>query len=392
MSDPAFGPIGDEERLAWLTLARTDGLNAGLLDELLEHFGDARSVVGALPELPSRGRKRPQLPDRRDVEREAATIAKAGAKLLARGEAAYPPLLRQIGDAPAVLTVLGDQGQLLRPCVAIVGSRNASVHGQRFAADIAAGLGEAGLTVVSGMARGIDGKAHEASLTTGTVAVLAGGTDVIYPQQHRDLYRRITETGAVISERPWGAEPLAKMFPRRNRIIAGLSLGVVVIEAAKRSGTLITATRAVEQNREVFAVPGFPADPRSAGTNHLIKQGAVLTETVDDVLEVLQPILNAPPVGFAEAVSNRTSTIDKAQISALQDTADRAEDAIDTVADSAPEDTTAKLLEALTDTPTAVDDLIRVCNLSAQVVTVALVELELAGRITRYPGNRVSRA
>ena len=385
--------ISDAERLAWLRLARTEHLSAAAADQLLARYPSAIEALATLPELVSkrRGGKRPVVPPEDMARAELDRINRHGAHLVVRGEARYPEILRQIDGAPIVLTVIGNPALLSRPGIGIVGSRNASVNGQRFAGEISRDLGQAGLTITSGLALGIDGRAHEAALATGTIAVLAGGANVIYPRQHTKLYEQIAEQGAIVSERPWGAEPMGKMFPHRNRIISGLSLGVVVVEAARRSGTLITATRAVEQNREVFAVPGFPYDPRSSGANHLLRQGAVLTETADDVLDVIRPMMADPAAALEKY---RPDNFMQSDAPLFQSTARDIEDH-DFIeeTDSAPmslEDDQI-ILNALSSSPTAVDELIRVCNLSAPKVATILTELELTGQVVRHPGNMVAR-
>ena len=260
---------------------------------LLRQYGDARSAIEALPELSRRGgaSRAIRIYPRADAEREMAAARKLSVELVGIREEAYPQRLAEIDDAPPLLAVRGNIAALTRPMIAIVGSRNASAAGLKFAERIAHELGEAGFVIASGLARGIDAAAHRASLATGTVAVLAGGHDHIYPEQHVDLLDAILPGGAAISEMPFGWEPRAQDFPRRNRLISGLSLGVVIVEAAKRSGSLITARLALEQGREVFAVPGSPIDPRAEGTNGLLKQGATLVTEAADVLAVLEPIL-----------------------------------------------------------------------------------------------------
>jgi len=273
--------------------------------------------------------------------------------------------------------LLRGHGHLLaRSAVAMVGARNASLNGRRLAQNLAAELGRSGLSVVSGLAAGIDTAAHRGALETGTVAVLAGGPDHVYPSENADLHARIAEIGALVSERPPGFRPQARDFPRRNRIISGLSLGVAVIEPALKSGSLITARLSGEQRREVMAVPGAPADPRARGCNNLIRQGAALVETADDVLQALAPLT---PEQFAEPVREE---IDPA---AGRLTRPARPERLDT------ESARATLLESLSTAPVQLDELIRNCQLSPQLVLVALLELELAGRVNRHPGGRVSR-
>ncbi len=256
---------------------------------LLRRFGSAEAAIEALPRL-----SRPVTPvGRREAEAELAAIERLGGRLLCWGEPLYPALLAAVEDAPPVLTVFGRPELLprLRPIVAVVGARNASANGRRLARELAAGLGEAGIIVASGMARGIDAAAHLGALDSGTVAVLAGGADIVYPEENRGLYEAMRTRGAILAELPLRAEPQARHFPRRNRIISGLALGIVVVEAAAKSGSLITARYALEQGREVFAVPGSPLDPRCRGCNDLLRNGATLTETADDVIGQLGPLL-----------------------------------------------------------------------------------------------------
>ncbi len=291
--------LADQERLNWLRLSRSENIGPITFFQLLRRFGAASAALEAIPDLARRGgRKKPiQLLDPGEAEREADIIAKSGARLIAACEPDYPLALRAIADPPPVLTVLGriDLLGAASPTVAIVGARNASGAGQRIAQGIAADLGTGGIIVASGLARGIDTAAHRGALATGTVAVVAGGVDVTYPPENRDLQASIAEKGCVISEQPMGTEPQARHFPRRNRLISGISLGVLIVEAAPRSGSLITARMALEQGREIFAVPGSPLDPRAQGTNHLLRQGAILTERADDISPVIYGMGRSPP-------------------------------------------------------------------------------------------------
>jgi DNA processing protein len=335
---------------------------------LVERFGSAEEALVALPRLARRGGRRvpPSIPPPSAATREMAQLATLGAHLLLIGDSAYPEALAALDDAPPALAVLGDPALLGRPAAAIVGSRNASISGRRLAQAIAADLGRAGLVVVSGLARGIDTAAHQGALATGTIAVVAGGLDVVYPPENLALYRAIAAEGAIVAELPPGSQPLARHFPRRNRIIAGLTQGVVVVEAALHSGSLITARFALEQGRDVFAVPGSPLDPRARGSNDLIRQGAILTEGADDVLAAL--CARPPALPGAPAVVPETTAR-----AADPDDADR-----------------RSVAEALSPTPVGVDEIIRTCQLSPAVVTTILLEWELAGRLERHPGNRVS--
>jgi len=282
--------LSDRERIDWLRLIRTASVGPTTFRRLLGRFGSAEAALDALPRLArSAGRRaplKPAQPGAAAAEIEAA--AKLGARFIASCEPDYPRALAAIDDPPPLLCVWGGPHLFERPSVAIVGARNASAVGRKIARTLAQDLGAAGVVVVSGLARGVDGAAHEAALATGSIAVVAGGVDHIYPPEHEDLHRRLAAQGVVVSERPLGYGPQARDFPRRNRLISGLSFGVVVVEAAARSGTLITARYALEQGREVFAVPGSPLDPRCAGTNRLIRDGAQLTETAADILSAMQ--------------------------------------------------------------------------------------------------------
>ena len=281
--------LTEAERLDWLRLARSENVGPITFFALLARFGTPAEVLDALPALARRGgRRRPiKVCSRAAVERETEALDRLGGHLIALGEPGYPPALAAIDDPPPVIALRGRIDLLASDCIAVVGARNASANGLHFAERLAAGLGAAGLTVVSGMARGIDARAHTGALATGTVAIMGGGVDVLYPKENRSLFERLLGEGAVVSEAPLGTVPIGRHFPRRNRIIAGFSRGVVVVEGAARSGSLITARLALEQGREVMAVPGSPLDPRSSGPNRLIRQGATLVESADDVLEAL---------------------------------------------------------------------------------------------------------
>ncbi|MBR1124987.1 DNA-protecting protein DprA [Bradyrhizobium lablabi] len=358
--------ITDAERIARLRLIRSDNVGPRTFYSLLRHFGDAGTALEQLPDLARRGgAARPGRICTEDQARaELAACKKIGVSLIAPGEANYPPRLAMIDDAPPLLGVRGTVETLMRPMIAIVGSRNASGAGLKFAGSLARDLGEAGFVVISGLARGIDQAAHRASIDSGTVAVLAGGHDRIYPPEHEDLLAALLQQGAAISEMPLGHVPRAHDFPRRNRLISGASLGVVVVEAAHRSGSLITARMANEQGREVFAVPGSPLDPRAAGANDLIKQGATLVTEAGDVINAVQPIL-ARPVMLKEP--------DDEYSEAEPDSGER-----------------ARIVALLGPTPIGLDDLIRMANTSPAIVRTVLLELELAGRLERHGGGLVS--
>ena len=358
-----------------LRLARAEGVGPVAYRRLMARFGTAAAALAALPELARAGGRAspPRIPSPGDIRREIDRVADLGGRLLFQGDPLYPPLLARLDDAPAVIAVLGDPAVLSRRAVAVVGSRNASANGQRIAEALAADLAAAGVVVVSGMARGIDAAAHRAALRTGiTVACVAGGPDITYPPEHRDLQAAIAEAGAIVAELPPGTQPQARHFPRRNRIIAGLALGVVVVEAAPRSGSLITARLAAEAGREVFAVPGSPLDPRARGANSLIRDGAHLTETAQDVLEAL-------PVDAGRM---------RGQLGLSETQAAFGPDTGLTGAEHTQ--ALAAVIALLGAAPTAVDDLIRRCQLSAPAVLSVLLDLEIAGRIETLPGNRVA--
>jgi DNA processing protein len=314
-------------------------------------------------------------PSRAAGEAELAALARAGARLLCWGEPDYPALLAAVEDAPPVLTMRGRSELLNRPTVAVVGARSASANGRRLARELAQGLGEGGAVVVSGLARGIDAAAHQGALATGTVGVVAGGIDVVYPEENRGLHEAVAREGALIAELPLGTEPQARHFPRRNRVISGMAQGVVVVEAAARSGSLITARFALEQGRDVFAVPGSPLDPRCRGTNDLLRSGATLTETAADVLTQLGPMpqFRTPRRRIEEPAEGSGLLLPLVSAAAV-------------AGDAALE----VILEMLGPTPVAVDELGRQCHLSAAAVATLLLELELMGRIERHPGNLVS--
>jgi DNA processing protein len=349
---------------------------------MLRRFGSARAALEALPRLARRGeRSQPVVAvTRAEAEAELAALHRIGARLVCWGEPAYPSALAAIEDAPPILTVLGEAELLRRPMIAVVGARNASANGRRVARELAAALGRGGLVVVSGLARGIDAAAHLGGLETGSIAVVAGGVDVVYPEENRGLHDALAKRGAIVAELPFGTEPQARHFPRRNRIISGMTLGVVVVEAAARSGSLITARFALEQGREVFAVPGSPLDPRARGCNELLRQGATLTESADDVLSQLGPQLQRadtiPPPISSPAIPGSSPGRGGAGWGSSEPIAEEAGLEL--------------ILERLGPAPVPVDELVRQCQMSAATVATLLLELELAGRVERHPGNAVS--
>jgi DNA processing protein len=363
-----------------LRLCRTDTIGPITFFAMLRRFGSARAALEAVPQLARRSERSANVTPatRAAAEAELAALHRIGGRLVCWGEPYYPGGLAAIEDAPPILTALGQIELLVRPIVAVVGARNASANGRRFSRDLAASLGQNGIVVVSGLARGIDAAAHLGALETGSVAVVAGGVDIVYPEENRGLHEALARRGAIVAELPLGTEPQARHFPRRNRIISGMALGVVVVEAAARSGSLITARFALEQGREVFAVPGSPLDPRSRGCNDLLRHGATLTESAEDVLSQLRPGLERAPLPSPSSPLSAPSPTAASWPPA---------GAVETIEDDAPIEL---ILERLGPTPVAVDELVRQCHLSAAVVATLLLELELAGRVERHPGNFVS--
>jgi len=362
--------MNDSERRAWLRLARTENVGPVTFRNLLARFGTASAALDELPRLAARGGNKSFITsEESEAARELESLAKLGGRLIASCEAGYPAGLAALDAPPPVISVLGHPHLLQKDMIAIVGARNASALARKFADTLSRDLGFAGLVVVSGLARGIDASAHEAALAVGTVAVVAGGVDIIYPPENEKLYGEIKNRGVIVSEMRLGEAPQARHFPRRNRIISGLSRGVVVVEAAEKSGSLITAECALDQGREVFAVPGSPLDPRARGANNLIRNGATLVQGAEDILEVLRPILAS---GFREPDPGNGASSPAA---ALEVEADRIRAAVE---------------EALGPAPVEIDELIRQIRAPAAAVLTVILELELAGRCVRHPGNRVS--
>lgn len=362
--------LSDRQRLAWLRLIRTDNVGPQTFRDLINRFGSAEAALEALPELARRGNASAVIKayPADAAEAELETAARLGARFTAIGESGYPPLLRRIPNPPPLIAVKGQEAVFHLPAVSIVGARNASLAGIKMAQRLAHELGREGYAVVSGLARGIDAAAHAGSIDTGTIAAMAGGLDKPYPPENVPLMEEIAARGALISEMPFGWEPRARDFPRRNRIVAGLSLGLVVVEAALRSGSLISARLAGEMGRLVFAVPGSPLDPRAAGTNGLLKDGAILVTEARDVLEALSPLSSLPPPA-----------------------PESFEEPPDFGAAPPPDDSDrARILEALGPTPVSVDEVIRHTGLHPAQVFMVLLELDLAGRLERHSGGSVS--
>jgi len=363
--------LTDSQRIDWLRLIRSENVGPRTFRSLINHFGSAKAALERLPELARRGgaTRVGRICSVDSAERELMLGRKLGIELLAPGEHGYPPRLVSIDDAPPLLGVRGVFDIMIRPMIGIVGSRNASGAGLKFAQTLARDLGDAGFVIASGLARGIDQAAHRCSIDTGTVAVLAGGHDRIYPPEHESLLAELLQSGTAISEMPLGHAPRARDFPRRNRLISGVALGVVIVEAAFRSGSLITARVAAEQGREVFAVPGSPLDPRAAGTNALIKQGATLVTEAADIINVVQPIMGRPiELPIAE-------TTEELPMDREPDASER-----------------TRIVNLLGPSPIGLDDLIRLAGTSPAIVRTVLLELELAVRLERHGGGLVSLA
>lgn len=377
--------LSDAQRLDWLRLIRTENIGPLTFRRLLDRFSSAAAALDALPALASRG-GRPQgirICSHAAAEREVHAAAAIGARLIAACEPDYPPLLAHIDAAPPIVTVIGNPRLFAHPAIAIVGTRNMSLNGRRMAEALARDLGAAGIVVVSGLARGIDTAAHRASLASGTIAVVAGGVDIVYPPENRDLQAEIARQGIVLSEMPVGVQPQARHFPRRNRLISGIARGVIVVEAALRSGSLITARCALEQGRDVFAVPGSPLDPRARGGNDLLRQGAILTESAEDVLREIGSLVPVDRSASGTPAPGPVMPADsRAQVEEVKTGPLPAEAELATARRA--------IAEAMSPVPATVDEIIRNCQLSPAVVTTVLLEWELAGRLERHPGNRVA--
>ena len=367
--------LNDDERRDWLRLIRSENVGPATFWQLLEHYGSAAEALTALPDLAHRGGKPKKIGicSERAVDRELDKALKLGARFICAPESVYPPSLKATPASPPVICVRGDSQLLTGQMIAIVGARNASASGRKLAQTIAKDLGRAGLVVVSGLARGIDTAAHHGALDSGTVAVLAGGVDCPYPPENKDLYAAISSTGLIISEQPINYVAQARDFPKRNRIVSGLALGVVIVEASVRSGSLITANFAADQGRDVFAVPGSPLDPRARGPNRLIRDGAALVESAEHVLHALKL---SNPLGFEHPDQTPASPMNAAHVAI----ADKKE--LETIRE--------KLIALMGPTPTSIDELIRLSQASPAAVHNIVLEFELAGHIERHPGGRVS--
>ncbi len=394
--------LTDAQRFDWLRLIRSENVGPRTFRALINNFGSANAALAALPDLAKRGgaAKPLRIALIEDAEREMAEARQYGVRFVALGEPEYPPALRQIDSAPPILCVRGRDEALQQPALAIVGSRNASAAGLTFADRLARGLGQAGYIVVSGLARGIDQRAHVASLETGTIAVLAGGHAKPYPPEAAPLLARIAEFGAIVSEMPMQWEPRGRDFPRRNRLVSGLALGTIIVEAARGSGSLITAKFAAEQNREVFAAPGSPLDPRAEGANDLLRDGANLCARVDDVLSVIDPLRARDPFAdFREVADGQGEVLwpeqalfgvdpDATPRTMAGDEMDEPNGAAYALGDA--DQWRSRITELLGPSPISIDDLARSANAPVREVRSILMELDLAGRLEYSGGNRVA--
>ncbi len=360
-----------QEKFDYLRLIRSENIGSITFFKLTEHFGSASEALKNVKSMAKKGGKKSfKLASLKDIEKEFIKAEKENIHIIAFPEAEYPPLLRQIHDPPPILYGKGNMQLLRKKSFAIVGARNASANGRILSQKFASELGENNICVVSGMARGIDTKAHEGALSSGTIAILGGGVDIIYPKENAELYQRITQAGAVISEAPIGMHPIAKHFPRRNRIISGMCRGILVVEAARSSGSLITANMAIEQGRDVFAVPGSPIDERARGPNKLIKQGAILTEDIFDILPIINQIDYQAKTSSEIYLmpSQKPPSFDEKELENLR----------------------KEVMVLLNPTPIEIDILIRELNCSHSFLAHILLELDLAGKLSRHPGNKVS--
>jgi DNA processing protein len=363
--------LSQADLLARVRLIRSQSIGPVTFRQLLVRFGSAEAALHAVPDLAARGGGRmPALCTEEQALREIARVEALGARYLSIGQGLYPPLLAESDNAPPLLTAIGDLALLERPSVAMVGARNASAAACRFARGLAYDLGREGVVVISGLARGIDAAAHEGALETGTIGVIAGGLDIFYPPENQQLQQAVGSRGLLLAEMPPGTEPRARHFPYRNRIIAGLAPATLVVEAAPRSGSLITARLAAEMGREVLAVPGSPLDPRAQGCNGLIRDGATLVQNAAEVMEALKPGLGGVRSGrhlFSPAPEGTLTS------GAEPDSSER-----------------VRVEELLGPSPAPVDEIVRLSGLEPGAVQLVLLELDLAGRLDRHAGGKVS--
>lgn len=363
--------LSDQEKIDWLRLIRTENIGPITFYELIRKFGSANDILRRLPMLVKNGGKKDSIfiPSEAAAAKEIEQLEKFGGQFIFAAEANYPHNLSFLEDAPPVIASIGNLDLLSQSSVSIVGARNSSMNGEKLATNMAQRLGKDGFVITSGLARGIDRHAHIGGLETGTIGVVAGGINVLYPPENKDIYERMKSEGLILAEMPFGTEPIARLFPKRNRIVSGISRGILVVEATLKSGSLITARMALEQGREVFAVPGSPFDPRCKGTNHLIKEGANLVEKVEDILAVLE---ETKQVAFLD---ESESSYDAGPVAELDETdVASARDAI---------------LEHIGPTPIDLNELVNRLEQSKPFILTALLELELAGQIIREPGGKI---
>ncbi|MGL5115317.1 MAG: DNA-processing protein DprA [Beijerinckiaceae bacterium] len=391
--------LSETQLIDWLRLIRTEGIGPRTFYTLISRFGGAAEALQELPDLSRRKTgKSVSIVSTESVAKELLAARRLGAAFIARGDPDYPKRLSAIDSAPPLIAVIGPHPLGASECVSIVGSRNASVAGLRMAELLAMGLGGRGFAVVSGLARGIDARAHEASLPTGAIAVVAGGLDRLYPEENRKLFERLCDRGAVISEMPFGWEPRGRDFPRRNRIVAGLSLGTVVVEAARKSGSLITADFALQQNRTVFAVPGSPLDPRAEGPNDLIRRGATLVRNADDVADDLTPQREGEPLQHRmfeggdpevnEPLWAETDLFGEDVTAAVGP----AIAPFEGWEEAGAPDARTRIMALLSSTPVAADEIARAAGLTAREVQIVLYDLDANGEVTMHGGGSVSKA
>ncbi len=375
----AGAPLNDNEKLAWLRLIRTENVGPITFYQFVERYGSAGAALDAIPDITRNLKRKLRVPESGTIEAEIEKLHKAGGRFIMACEADYPLALSSIEDAPPVISVLGNADLLKKPSTAIIGARNASLNGQKFAEKLARDLGNAGQIITSGLARGIDTHAHKGGLDTGTIAVVAGGIDVVYPSENQKLYEQICAQGLVIAENPMGTAPRARDFPRRNRIVSGLSQGVVVVEATQKSGSLITARLAGEQGRDVYAIPGHPLDPRASGPNALIRDGATLVRNAEDILENLN--------NFSGHLFN-DGFEDSAQSFYIHNNQhpDNIPENVDTKINA---ETINEMIDGLSYSAVLIDTLIQTYNIPASIMQITLLELELEGKIQRLPGNQI---
>ena len=360
--------ISNNELIDRIRLIRSERIGPIAWRHLMQLYGTATAALMALPSLAKRGGTPLFICSRENAIREIDACQAIGANIISLGEADYPPLLAQIEDAPPIITIKGDLALTKKPTIAMVGTRKASMAGLRIAQNIACELGQAGIVVVSGLARGIDKMVHQSTLTSGTIAVIASGINITYPPENKELQQQISEIGLVVTEMPFDVSPQARHFPSRNRIISGLSLATIVVEAARNSGSLITARFTLEQGRELMAVPGSPLEPRSEGTNSLLQQGAHIIANGADALNIIRSLMTTSLAEPEQHIYNRIAIPIRIDI----------------------DDCCNKMLELLSPVPTEVSELIRISGFSTSTVLITLLELELAGRLNRHPGNLVS--